>query len=85
MTGGREAIAPVLVLALDGATFDVIDPLIASGRLPNLAAWKRDGAAHALRSTVPAASFPARCRATASSLTTMRGKRGGTAWATGTR
>ena len=59
MTGGREAIAPVLVLALDGATFDVIDPLIASGRLPNLAAWKRDGAAHALRSTVPAASFPA--------------------------
>ena len=33
----------VLVLGLDGASWDVIDPLIAAGRLPNLAAWRAQG------------------------------------------
>jgi predicted AlkP superfamily phosphohydrolase/phosphomutase len=48
-----------LVLGLDGADFGVIDPLIAAGRLPHLAAWRRAGMARPLASTVPPMSFPA--------------------------
>ena len=50
---------PVLVLALDGATFDVIRPLAAEGRLPNLAAWMKEGRASGLASTTPPVTFPA--------------------------
>jgi len=50
---------PVLVLGLDGACFDVIDPLVAAGRLPYLARLLRDGARATLESTVPPVSFPA--------------------------
>jgi len=50
---------PILVLALDGATFDVIRPLAAQGRLPNLAAWMKDGVASGLASTTPPVTFPA--------------------------
>jgi predicted AlkP superfamily phosphohydrolase/phosphomutase len=49
----------VLVLGLDGATFDVIDPLIAAGRLPHLAAWRARGVSARLPSTIPPMSFPA--------------------------
>ncbi len=49
----------LLVLGLDGATFDVIRPLADAGRLPNLAAMLREGAAAPLPSTVPAMTFPA--------------------------
>jgi hypothetical protein len=35
----------VLVLALGGATFRGVEPLIAAGRLPNLAVWAEDGVA----------------------------------------
>ena len=48
-----------LVLALDGATFSVIEPMIADGRLPNLAQWMKNGSAGPLRSTTPPVTFPA--------------------------
>jgi len=48
-----------LVLGLDGASWDVIDPLIEAGRLPHLAAWRAEGAAARLASSVPPMSFPA--------------------------
>jgi predicted AlkP superfamily phosphohydrolase/phosphomutase len=50
---------PVLVLGLDGATFDVIRPLAAAGRLPHLARWMASGHPAVLESTVPPVSFPA--------------------------
>ncbi len=50
---------PLLVLALDGATFDVIDPLVAKGELPNLAGWMAAGQAGPLPSTTPPVTFPA--------------------------
>ena len=49
----------LLVLGLDGASFNVLDPLGASGRLPHLTAWRSAGSSGALESTVPPMSFPA--------------------------
>ena len=49
----------VLVLGLDGADWQVIRPLAAAGRLPNLGAWLDAGTAAPLPSTVPPTSFPA--------------------------
>lgn len=46
-------IEKVLVIGLDGATFDLLDPLIASGRLPHIAALKERGAWGRLASTLP--------------------------------
>jgi predicted AlkP superfamily phosphohydrolase/phosphomutase len=48
-----------LVLALDGATWDVIRPLAAAGRLPNLQALLGEGRDAPLPSTVPPMTFPA--------------------------
>ena len=53
------ALKPILVLALDGATFDVIRPLVEVGDLPNLGAWMKSGLASALPSTTPPVTFPA--------------------------
>ncbi len=53
------ALHPVLVLGLDGATLDVVRPLAAAGRLPNLAQWMEQGRPAPLPSTVPAMTFPA--------------------------
>ena len=48
-----------LVLALDGASFSVIEPMVARGQLPNLARWMQGGSAGPLRSTTPPVTFPA--------------------------
>src|SRR5262245_28562633 len=44
---------PVLVIGLDGATFDLMLPWIATGHLPTLGGLLRDGAWSRLRSTIP--------------------------------
>jgi predicted AlkP superfamily phosphohydrolase/phosphomutase len=54
-----KALSPILVLGLDGACFEILEPLFAAGRLPNLAAWRAKGVSAPLRSTVPPMSFPA--------------------------
>ncbi len=46
----------LLLVGLDGADWDVIDPMIARGELPALARLKRDGAWARLRSNVPTLS-----------------------------
>jgi predicted AlkP superfamily phosphohydrolase/phosphomutase len=51
--------ARVLIVGLDGATLDLIEPWAAAGDLPNLARLMRAGAWGRLRSTNPPATFPA--------------------------
>jgi predicted AlkP superfamily phosphohydrolase/phosphomutase len=58
-TKANETGKKVFVLGLDGATFDLIDPLVAAGELPNLAAIIRDGARADMDSTIPHHSAPA--------------------------
>ena len=48
----------LLILGLDGATLDLVEPWAADGTLPNLARLLREGAWGRLASTVPAATFP---------------------------
>ncbi len=48
----------VLVIGLDGATFDIIDPLIRDQRLPHLASLIRNGTRSRLKSTLMPNSFP---------------------------
>jgi predicted AlkP superfamily phosphohydrolase/phosphomutase len=48
----------LLILGLDGATLDLVEPWAAAGSLPNLAALLRRGAWGRLDSTMPAATFP---------------------------
>ena len=45
-----------LVIGLDGGEWDVIDPLIADDRLPNLAQLKKQGVSGPLESTIPPVS-----------------------------
>jgi predicted AlkP superfamily phosphohydrolase/phosphomutase len=51
--------ARVLIIGLDGATFDLIAPWAAAGDLPHMAQLMDDGAWGWMRSTVPPATFPA--------------------------
>lgn len=49
----------MLILGLDGATWDLLDPWIAEGRLPHLAALRTRSVSGVLRSTPPPVTFPA--------------------------
>jgi predicted AlkP superfamily phosphohydrolase/phosphomutase len=49
----------VLVIGIDSATFDLIEPYIAAGHLPNISRILREGAYAPLRSTLPVMSPPA--------------------------
>ncbi|MFQ5877162.1 MAG: alkaline phosphatase family protein [Acidobacteriota bacterium] len=52
----RETGARVLLIGLDGADWDIIDPMLARGELPHLGSLKRRGAWGRLRSSVPTLS-----------------------------
>ena len=52
----RETGVRLLLVGIDGADWDVIDELIARGRVPNLARLKREGAWARMRSSVPTLS-----------------------------
>lgn len=49
----------ILVLGLDGASFDIIEPLVGSGRLPNLGRLIEEGSSGVLESTLPPVTLPA--------------------------
>jgi predicted AlkP superfamily phosphohydrolase/phosphomutase len=49
----------VLVIGLDGATWDLMAPWIAAGKLPNLAALQQAGASGSLASTIHPVTTPA--------------------------
>ena len=46
-----------IVIGLDGATFELINPLIKAGRLPTIKKMVEKGAHGVLKSTVPPLSF----------------------------
>lgn len=49
----------VVIFGWDGATFDLIDPWIEEGKLPNLAAFREKSTHGLLRSTTPPFTYPA--------------------------
>ncbi|MBM3498673.1 MAG: hypothetical protein FJX74_08360 [Armatimonadetes bacterium] len=52
MSPSRPSAPEVLVIGLDGGTFDLIEPWVEAGRLPNIARLMREGAWGPLRSTI---------------------------------
>ena len=49
----------VFIVGWDGATFDLIKPWVAEGKLPHIAEVLENGAHGLLRSTLPPMTFPA--------------------------
>jgi len=49
----------ILIVGLDGATFDVINPLVKEGIMPNIASLIEQGASGPMTSTIPPISGPA--------------------------
>jgi predicted AlkP superfamily phosphohydrolase/phosphomutase len=52
----QEENVKLLIIGLDGMTFDLINPLIEMGHLPNIARLMREGSHGTLISTEPATS-----------------------------
>jgi len=59
LTGRRKIANKILVIGLDGATFDVINPLIQEGWMPNVKKLVEEGASGTLQSTMPPVTGPA--------------------------
>ncbi len=58
--GGRAHPYPqLMIIGIDSATFDLVDPWMKSGELPNLARLMKEGASGQLTSTTPPVSPPA--------------------------
>lgn len=49
----------VLIIGIDGGTFDIINPLVSQGKLPNLGSLLKEGAHGYLKTTTPPMTFPA--------------------------
>jgi len=49
----------IIIIGLDGGTFDVIKPLIELGVLPNIKSLKEKGAYGVLKSVIPPVTGPA--------------------------
>lgn len=49
----------VLVIGLDGATFDIMGPLVKEGKLPTIAGLMKEGTSGNLKSTIPFVTAPA--------------------------
>lgn len=54
-----EEISKILIIGIDGATWDVLDPWIRDGSLPNLDRLRKNGRWGRLLSTIPPISAPA--------------------------
>ncbi len=48
-----------VIIGWDGATFDLMDPWIKEGKLPNIARFMKEGTSGKLQSTVPYFTYPA--------------------------
>ena len=55
----RQEQRKALIIGLDGATFDIMDPMLSTGQLPHLAQLMAGGVWGRLRSTLPPNSAPA--------------------------
>ena len=49
----------VLIIGIDGGTFDIIKPLVNAGKLPAMGRMIREGCHGILRSTIPPVTAPA--------------------------
>lgn len=58
-TGRQQKSLKLLLIGLDGATFDIINPMLADGELPTLAGLISGGCSGLLESTIPPFSAPA--------------------------
>ncbi|MHA2288127.1 MAG: alkaline phosphatase family protein, partial [Promethearchaeota archaeon] len=57
--GGNSSSSRVLVVGLDGASFDLLEPLLKDGLLPNLSKLLDEGTGGILESTIPPVTIPA--------------------------